>query len=718
MYRGAIPIHVLIPPSQMAKLGNGVFVQWNEHALEFLEKIYGPYGYPQLTGLVRLDPGATEFPMMAMYGESFGEGTVSHEVGHIYSYGMLANNEWREGWMDEGLTSYQSEWRIRQTPQDVAEGAPEQGPPPLTGYRAHAHVMAPDDRSRMQLYDVDLLGRAEAPESPTHTFNEFSLYQMGVYSRPDQMYGMLRDVLGDSVFTAFLHDYYARWRFKHVDELAMRASAERVSGRDLGWLFEQWVHHTGLVDYALAGVETKQDGSAWITRARIVKRGEYRHAMPVGVRTSADAGGAWTIARGDPMRDDQWVEIRTAERPSEVRLDPRHSTEDWDRRNDVHTWRGWFDARRTMFVFDWPFLAQTDRDRNVAAIGPKLWYTGPGGATGAVRIRSNYSTVGDVAIDKGELGVAVSAQVPSGAPAIERLMGWATIANPRLPWGARPMIGLSAGAWFLDGITKLEVAQEWNLSPFLFSNGPQEHLRIGLDATLPYDTRWLDENRWMPKDVYDANAEYSWASRRPATWRARVRGIAGVSRDVGGGDTRGFARIEGEASQTGTFDAAKMWTHKLRFFAGASGNAPAQRAIGLASLDVTDTYTNDFVRGRDALFARSDVHFVVPGGAGLRGYSPLILVDRVAALNAELTRSVVQARPKSMVPIRAIGRLRRCRVGQGMGDGRRSYLCGRRHWSSGARESLGSLDHAPLRCSALRSRSILRCRAESQAMTA
>ena len=104
--------------------------------------------------------------MMAMYGEPLGEGTVSHEVGHIYSYGMLANNEWREGWMDEGLTSYQSEWRIRGTPQDFAEGAPRPHPAPATGYRAHAHVMSSYDRGRMQLYDVDLLGRAQAPEPP------------------------------------------------------------------------------------------------------------------------------------------------------------------------------------------------------------------------------------------------------------------------------------------------------------------------------------------------------------------------------------------------------------------------------------------------------------------------------------------------------------------------------------------------------------------------
>jgi hypothetical protein len=85
-------------------------------------------------------------------------------------------------------------------------------------------------------------------------------------------------------------------------------------------------------------------------------------------------------------------------------------------------------------------------------------------------------------------------------------------------------------------------------------------------------------------------------------------------------------------------------------FGGASHDAPLQRSIGLSSLDVTDTYTNDFVRGRDALFGRSDVHFVVPGGVGLRGYSPLARVDRAASVNGELARRVVKARAKSFVP--------------------------------------------------------------------
>jgi len=646
LYRGAIPIHVLIPSRDMARFGNGTFVKWNEHALEFLEKIYGPYGYPQLTGLIRLDPGATEFPMLAMYGSSTSEGTVSHEVGHIYSYGMLANNEWREGWMDEGLTSYQSEWRLRLTPQDFAKGAPRREAPPAQGYRAHAHVMAPFDRARMELYDADLIGRAQAPEPPGYRFNEFGIYQMAVYSRADLMYGMLRDMLGDSVFTEFLHDYYARWRFKHVDELAMRASAERVSGRDLGWFFEQWVHRTGLIDYALADVRTARGDSDWVTRVRVVRNGEYKHAMPVGARSAL----GWTIARADPLRDDQWVEIRTAEKPLAVRIDPLHSTEDWDRRDDVKNGLVAIDGRARMFVPDWPFLSQSDRDRQLVAIGPELWYTGPGGFTGAVRLRSSYARVEDLAWDARELGIGISSRVPKGAPGIEHLNGWLTFANPQLPFSERPLVSVTAGVWLIDGIAKAEIAKAWNLSPFLFSNGPQVHLRLGVDATGPYDSRWLDLARWQRARVYDANLQLAWSARMPSALRARVRGFAGITDDLGGGTTRAFERIEGELANTGTFGASHGWTHRLRLFGGASHDAPLQRSIGLSSLDVTDTYTNDFVRGREALFARSDVNFVVPGGAGLRGYSPLVRVQRAAALNGELARTIMEARAKSMVP--------------------------------------------------------------------
>jgi hypothetical protein len=72
-----------------------------------------------MTNLHRIEQGGTEFPMMMMNG-SASQGLILHEGGHIFTYGILASNEWRSGWMDEGLTEYQTEWAQGLTRHDRA----------------------------------------------------------------------------------------------------------------------------------------------------------------------------------------------------------------------------------------------------------------------------------------------------------------------------------------------------------------------------------------------------------------------------------------------------------------------------------------------------------------------------------------------------------------------------------------------------------------------
>src|SRR5207237_7240220 len=111
----------------------------------WLEKLYGPYAYPQITNVHRLDARGTEFPMMIMDG-SASYGLIAHELGHIYTYGILANNEWRSAWLDEGLTEYQSRWAQKLTPQDNQHGELPIEPRTIApGYRANATTMAKAD---------------------------------------------------------------------------------------------------------------------------------------------------------------------------------------------------------------------------------------------------------------------------------------------------------------------------------------------------------------------------------------------------------------------------------------------------------------------------------------------------------------------------------------------------------------------------------------------
>lgn len=642
LYRGKIPVHVLYHARSAAQWGKGRAVGMIIHALEWLESIYGPYAYPQVTGTERLDGGATEFPMMVMYG-GMSQGLVLHETGHIYSYGLLGNNEWRSGWMDEGLTDYQTSWAQKLTLPERARGeAPAVGRPPA-GYRSHAARPDRLDGEALGQFTLDLLGRAQPIGTPAYDFSEFGIYNEMVYGRASRMYGMLRDALGDSAFLRFLHDYYARWQFKHVDEHAMRASAERASGRDLGWFFDQWVHRTGLIDYALRDVRVERSGGKWVTRARIVRVGAYRHPMPVGALT----GGGWVIARGAPERDDQWVEIHTSEPPRAVRLDPEHVTDDWDRRNDVAPRANGTDrAAVTRTVFDWPFLEQSDRNRVIAAVTPLAWYTDPGGATPALRLRTNYQGW----LDRWELGIAVPVRRPA-ANESGQLQGWIAVENPSLPFADRPLLGVRAGAWLLDGIAKLDLRKTWDTSPFHYANGPRRSWTLALTATLPYDRAWVDPLRWDDARVVDASVEYRWRSRASTGLAARLYVSGGVASARGsGGDSRTYDRIEVEATKTTSFGPRSRLAGALRVFAGVSDHTPTQRSIGLSTLDVTETFSNHLLRGRGAPLARRDVHYLALGGAGVRGYSPLLRLDDVAAANAELAVPLNTPHRGSLIP--------------------------------------------------------------------
>src|SRR6185369_1184611 len=128
-----VGINVLYKPGDDTTWGKRIAVNRTVFALDWLERIWGPYAYPQITNVHRLDPGGTEFPMMIMDG-SASQGLILHEFGHVFTYGILANNEWRSGWMDEGLTDYQTDWAQKLTPQErIVE------PPRLAeGYRVNA----------------------------------------------------------------------------------------------------------------------------------------------------------------------------------------------------------------------------------------------------------------------------------------------------------------------------------------------------------------------------------------------------------------------------------------------------------------------------------------------------------------------------------------------------------------------------------------------------
>ena len=272
-------------------------------ALRWLERVFGPYPYPQLTVLQRLESGGTEFPMLVMNG-SASEGLIFHEVAHQYVHAILANNEWREAWLDEGFAVFLGSWRREE------RAGPEVWEAPLA-----------------RAARLEQLGLAEPVSTEAKDFSSFEMYGAMSYSKAALIFRMLRSVLGEESFRRFLREYYLRYRFRHVNEDGLRQVAEEVGGRSLGWFFDAWLHGTGRLDYAVGGtrVERRVDGK-WRTVVEILRRGEIW--MPIDVAVGE------VVVRTESPDSVQVVEVITDRRPSVVELDPAGLLLDVDRSNN------------------------------------------------------------------------------------------------------------------------------------------------------------------------------------------------------------------------------------------------------------------------------------------------------------------------------------------------------------------------------------------------
>lgn len=629
--RGRVPawdtvaVHALYQPEDDGTWGGLRVITRTINALRWLESVYGAYAYPQMTVLHRIEGGGTEFPMLLMNG-SPSQGLILHEGGHVFTYGILGNNEWRSGWMDEGLTSYQTSWAEGNTAQEIARAAAA-GDTARTrgvrGYRALAlrAAVSPADALGLTETLADLEGRAQPIGTRAQDFRDFPTYNAMIYDRGELMYGQLRDVLGDSTFLAFLHDYYARWALRHVDERAMRASAERVSGRDLGWFFEQWVHRTGVMDYAVERVRRTRDASGrWVTDVEVGRRGTYGHPIAVGVRTQS----GWTIARAiDPMAKRQTVRVITEEQPLDVRLDPLHTSWDWNRLNDFE--RGWLPGGfaavvgRSRWNLDWPFLTQMDRDREVSLITPMAWYSRSGGGTFGLRVRTSYLGV----LDRVEVGVAAATRASITSPSSEGLQMWLRVRDPLL---GRPAMGWSGGLARLDGITKYDVG--WQRT----AGGLRGSRAIAVAAT--YTSRraggMFTPDIWTARRTADLSVGGAWRFGPPN------RGHWFLAPSILAGTSDGQAYGKGELALGRLQPIGRSTRLGVRGYLGAQEFAPGQRALLLSAQDPVATFQNHWWRPAGAILKQRGVNWLPLGGAALRGYRWDFAAQLAAAGNADV----------------------------------------------------------------------------------
>lgn len=220
--------------------------------MQFYNNTIGPYPYEQYS-VVHGGDGGMEYAMLTLItgGRSY-EGLVgvtAHELAHSWFQHVLATNEMKHEWMDEGFTSF------------------------ISAYAEAAVLEKQDDfpieSSYMRYFALARSGNEQPQMTNANRYSYNYAYERTAYSKGAVFLAQLGYVIGQENLSKTLREYYREFKFKHPRPNDFRRVAERVSGIQLKWYLTDWTQTTNTIDYGIQSVVETDEDQTEITLRRL-----------------------------------------------------------------------------------------------------------------------------------------------------------------------------------------------------------------------------------------------------------------------------------------------------------------------------------------------------------------------------------------------------------------------------------------------------------------
>ena len=259
---------------------------------------FGPYPYGHVT---IVDPayqsgaGGMEYPTLFTGGSSWlapaatttPEGVTVHEAGHQFWYGIVGNNEFEHGWMDEGLNTFSTARVIEQ-----------RFSPNFASTRLFGGFVpwVFDDIALEREIDGDRMdgyraaARSDAPQTPSWRYDPATGRAL-TYNKTALWLHTLERYLGWPHLQRGMSAFFARSAFRHPTPDDFFSALNQGAGRDLTWYFDQVYRSSNVFDYAIGQLTSTADGDHHHTEVIVQRRGEALFPVDVLV-TFADGARA------------------------------------------------------------------------------------------------------------------------------------------------------------------------------------------------------------------------------------------------------------------------------------------------------------------------------------------------------------------------------------------------------------------------------------------
>jgi aminopeptidase N len=221
------------------------------NVMDFYNKKIGDYPYKQYS-FIQGGDGGMEYAMCTlMLGNGTLEGilgTATHELGHSWFQHVLASNESKHPWMDEGFTTYVEDFVLNEMAVKKEEN-------PFKGNYAAYYKLVESGKEQPQTTHGD-------------RYDENRPYSISSYVKGSIFLSQLGYVIGQDNLAKTIKRYYQDFKFKHPTPNDIKRTAERVSGANLDWYLVDWAETTNTIDYGIAAVKENADKTV-VTLERI-----------------------------------------------------------------------------------------------------------------------------------------------------------------------------------------------------------------------------------------------------------------------------------------------------------------------------------------------------------------------------------------------------------------------------------------------------------------
>jgi len=209
-------------------------------AMSFFNENIGAYPYEQYS-VIQGGDGGMEYAMSTLItGERKLEslvGVTVHELAHSWFQHVLATNELKHAWMDEGFTQFISSLCMNQVMNQQKDN--------------------PFESTYNSYFSLVQSGKEQPQTTHADRYKLNTAYGISAYNKGSIFLSQLGYVIGQDKLMETLRSYYTDFKFKHPIPNDIKRTAEKISGIELDWYLTDWTGTTNTIDYGIKEVEAE-----------------------------------------------------------------------------------------------------------------------------------------------------------------------------------------------------------------------------------------------------------------------------------------------------------------------------------------------------------------------------------------------------------------------------------------------------------------------------